>query len=67
MKKIEKVLIVIILIEIAIIDTIIISNLNETIKKQKQLDKRVKQLEINYKIYELNLSELKEHKEAHFE
>ena len=36
-------------------------------QKQEKLEKRIKQLEIDYKIYELNLEQLKENKDVQFE
>ena len=60
------VLIVIILMEVAIASIVMIFIINKLNNKYDELDKRLSSLEINYKIYELNLQNLEEHKEVQF-
>ena len=67
MNRKHLILIIIILIEIAIANIVaifVIQNLND---KYNNIDKRLKDLEKDYKIYELHLQNLEENKEVHFE
>ena len=66
-EKINNIFQIIILIFLAIY---LMNNINFLInmqQKQEKLEKRIKQLEIDYKIYELNLEQLKENKDVQFE
>lgn len=64
--KIEVIFKFLILIELIII-IIIGTKLNILYKAKNDLTERVKQLEIDYKIYDLNLNELKENRGVKFE
>ena len=60
------VLIVIILMEVAIASIIMIFLINKIDNKYNELDKRLSALEVDYKIYELNLQNLEDNKEVQF-
>ena len=59
-------LIVIILMEVAIASIIMIFLINKIDNKYNELDKRLSALEVDYKIYELNLQNLEDNKEVQF-
>lgn len=63
---VEVIFKILVIIELAIL-MLIAGKLSTLYKEKNDLKEKVKQLEINYKIYELNLNELQENREAHFE
>lgn len=61
MNKKEKVLLILILIEIAVGFIVIDINFNKIINNYNKLNERVKKLEIDYRLYEYDLDSLQEY------
>lgn len=67
MNRKHLILIVIIMAEIAIVNIVSIFVINNINDKYTNLEKRIKELEVDYKIYELHLQNLEDNKEVQFE
>lgn len=67
MKRKHLILLIIILAELAIVNIVCIFTIQNMNDKYNDINKRLKELEIDYKIYEINLQNLEENKEVQFE
>lgn len=67
MNRKHLILIIIILMEMAIANIVVIFIIQSINDKYNNIDKRLKDLEKDYKIYELHLQNLEDNKEVQFE
>ncbi|MBR2248699.1 MAG: hypothetical protein IKE89_03540 [Bacilli bacterium] len=66
MKLIDKITISFIAIVLTVLICISVNEIDKLQNKTKMLEKRIQELEFDYKIYELNLQNLEENKDVQF-